>query len=145
LREWISTTRGDVFGELYVPPVGEVVRDPDDALDAFADPDQPLGVEAGRDLARERDDTVADVDLHALRVGAQHLVGELGADRRVVAQEDREMTPRTRPASSHTGIQRRWRSTMRRAAVATVVVGATASTNAVMSSAAVVAPAFASG
>jgi hypothetical protein len=34
---------------------------------------------------------------------------------------------------------------MRRAAVATVVVGATASTNAVMSSAAVVAPAFASG
>ena len=76
--------------EALVHPVGEVVDDRDGAFDALGGPDQPLGVAAGRDLARERDDAVPDVDLHALRVGAQHLLDDLGADRLVVAQEHRQ-------------------------------------------------------
>jgi len=102
-----------VIGELSVPTAGEVVRDPDDAFDAFADPDQPLGVEAGRDLARERDDTVADVDLYALRVGPQHLVGELGADRRVVAQEDHQHVGSGDDAQDATRLDAPARRTMR--------------------------------
>ena len=71
------------------------------------------------DLARERDDTVVDADLHALLVGALHVRQHLlfledlgGAIDPIVVQEHRQqvllqMTPMTAAVSSHTGIQRR--------------------------------------
>ena len=102
--------------EALAHPVGEVVDDRDGAFDALGGPDQPLGVAAGRDLARERDDTVADVDLHALpsapctcastssRTSARI---DPSSRRNTASRSDREMTPTTRPASSHTGNQRR--------------------------------------
>jgi hypothetical protein len=62
-----------------------MVGDRDNALDALGGPHQPLGVIPRGDLAGERTDAVAYVDLHV--ASDQHLVDDLGADGLVVAQE----------------------------------------------------------
>ena len=98
------------IGGPLVRAEAQVVDDGDHAFDPLDEAHRHLGVQAGVELAGERDHAAVDLDQYAGRVGqedeAQYVVDDLGTDRRVVAQRRPSARP-TGPAPRRRGGPRR--------------------------------------